>query len=63
MIITLPFDEETYTASVYNNPEFDTNIIRYSYNSLTTPNSVIDFNVEDRSKEVKKGAGSTRRKV
>lgn len=50
----LPFDEETYSASVYNNPEFDTNIIRYSYNSLTTPNSVIDFNVDDHSKEVKK---------
>lgn len=50
----LPFEEETYTASVYNNPEFDTNIIRYSYNSLTTPNSVIDFNVEDGSKEIKK---------
>ncbi|MCA0932293.1 S9 family peptidase [Lutimonas saemankumensis] len=50
----LPFDEETYTASVYNNPEFDTHIIRYSYNSLTTPNSVIDFNVDDKSKEVKK---------
>lgn len=50
----LPFDEETYSASVYNNPEFDTKVIRYSYNSLTTPNSVIDFNVDDRSKEVKK---------
>ena len=50
----LPFDEETYSASVYNNPEFDTNVIRYSYNSLTTPNSVIDFNVDDGSKEVKK---------
>ncbi|MGI9531757.1 S9 family peptidase [Lutimonas sp.] len=50
----LPFEEETYSASVYNNPEFDTNVIRYSYNSLTTPNSVIDFNVDDRSKEVKK---------
>ena len=50
----LPFDEETYSASVYNNPEFDTNIIRYSYNSLTTPNSVIDFNVDDHSKVVKK---------
>ncbi len=50
----LPFDEETYSASVYNNPEFDTNVIRYSYNSLTTPNSVIDFNVDDCSKEVKK---------
>lgn len=50
----LPFGEETYTASVYNNPEFDTNVIRYSYNSLTTPNSVIDFNVDDQTKEVKK---------
>ncbi len=50
----LPFDEETYSASVYNNPEFDTNTIRYSYNSLTTPNSVIDFNIEDNSKEIQK---------
>ena len=50
----LPFDEETYSAAVYNNPEFDTNVIRYSYNSLTTPNSVIDFNVNDHSKDVKK---------
>lgn len=50
----LPFDEETYSASVYNNPEFDTNTIRYSYNSLTTPNSVIDFNIEDHSKEIQK---------
>ena len=50
----LPFEEETYSASVYNNPEFDTHTIRYSYNSLTTPNSVIDFNVEDRAKDIKK---------
>ena len=50
----LPFEEETYSASVYNNPEFDTDVIRYSYNSLTTPNSVIDFNVKDKTKEVKK---------
>ncbi len=50
----LPFEEETYSASVYNNPEFDTNVIRYSYNSLTTPNSVIDFNVDSKSKEIKK---------
>jgi len=50
----LPFEEETYSASVYNNPEFDTNVIRYSYNSLTTPNSVIDFNVDNHSKEIQK---------
>ena len=50
----LPFDEETYSAGVYGNPEFDTDIIRYSYNSMTTPSSVIDFNMKDQSKEIKK---------
>ncbi len=50
----LPFDEETYTASVYNNPEYDTKIIRYSYNSMTTPNSVIDFDTDSKIKEIKK---------
>ena len=50
----LPFDEETYSAGVYGNPEFDTEVIRYSYNSMTTPSSVIDFNMKDRSKEIKK---------
>ncbi|WP_298262280.1 S9 family peptidase [uncultured Lutibacter sp.] len=50
----LPFDEETYSAGVYYNPEFDTNIIRYGYNSMTTPSSVIDFNVDNKTKEIKK---------
>ncbi|SEB38060.1 oligopeptidase B [Tenacibaculum sp. MAR_2009_124] len=50
----LPFNEETYSAGVYSNPEFDTNVIRYSYNSMTTPSSVIDFNMNDRTKDVKK---------
>lgn len=50
----LPFDEETYSAGVYANPEFDTNVIRYSYNSMTTPSSVIDFNMDDLSKEIQK---------
>ena len=50
----LPFDEETYSVGVYANPEFDTDVIRYSYNSFTTPNSVIDFNMKDQSKEIKK---------
>jgi oligopeptidase B len=50
----LPFDEETYSAGVHGNPEFDTDIIRYSYNSFTTPSSVIDFNMNDFSKEIKK---------
>ena len=50
----LPFDEETYSAGVFANPEFDTDVIRYSYNSMTTPNSVIDFNMKNQTKEIKK---------
>ena len=50
----LPFDEENYSAGVYSNPEFDTDVIRYSYNSMTTPNSVIDFNMKNQTKDVKK---------
>ncbi|MDV7188422.1 S9 family peptidase [Lutibacter sp. TH_r2] len=50
----MPFNEEAYSAGVYGNPEFDTNIIRYGYNSMTTPSSVIDYNVDDKTKEIKK---------
>ncbi|SHN07341.1 S9 family peptidase [Polaribacter sp. KT 15] len=50
----LPFTEETYSVGVYANPDFDTDVIRYSYNSMTTPASIIDFNMKDKSKEVKK---------
>ena len=50
----LPFDEETYTVGVYSNSEFDTDIIRYSYNSFTTPNSIIDFNMNTQEKTILK---------
>jgi oligopeptidase B len=50
----LPFDNETYTANPFQNVEFDTKILRYNYNSLTTPSSVIDFNMETREKKIKK---------
>ena len=50
----LPFKSETYTAYVGSNPDFDTEILRYSYNSMTTPSSVIDFNMRTKAKEVKK---------
>ncbi|MFX0558020.1 S9 family peptidase [Maribacter sp. CXY002] len=50
----LPFKSETYTAYVGNNPDFNTEIVRYSYNSLATPSSVIDFNMRTQEKEIKK---------
>ncbi|NNK29128.1 MAG: S9 family peptidase, partial [Flavobacteriaceae bacterium] len=50
----LPFDNETYTAYPTVNVDFDSDILRYAYNSLTTPSSVIDFNMTDRTLEIKK---------
>jgi oligopeptidase B len=50
----IPFQSETYTAHIGNNPEFDSDTLRFNYNSLTTPSSVIDFNLKSRTKIVKK---------
>ena len=50
----IPFDNETYTAYTSINPSFDTDILRFTYNSMTTPTSVIDFNMETREKTVLK---------
>ncbi|UYW01852.1 S9 family peptidase [Flavobacterium agricola] len=50
----LPFESETYTAYVGTNPDFNSEILRYGYQSLTTPSSVIDFNMRTHEKEVKK---------
>ncbi|MCD6091236.1 MAG: S9 family peptidase, partial [Bacteroidales bacterium] len=50
----LDFGEETYTAGINYNPDFATNELRFSYSSLTTPASTIDYNMETRVKEVKK---------
>ena len=50
----LPFDSETYTAYTSTNVDFDTEILRYGYQSLKTPSSIIDFNMRTQEKEVKK---------
>lgn len=52
----LPFDNETYTAFATQNPEFETKVLRYGYNSLNTPPSVIDFNMETKERTVLKEA-------
>ncbi|PAM95293.1 oligopeptidase B [Flavobacterium sp. IR1] len=50
----LPFGSETYNAYTTTNIDFDTDILRYSYQSLATPSSVIDFNMTTKTKEVLK---------
>lgn len=50
----IPFNSQTYTAHIGNNPEFNSNVLRYNYNSLTTPSSVVEFNFRTKTKIVKK---------
>ncbi len=44
----LDFEEEAYTAAININREMDTPIFRFSYTSLTTPTSIIDYNMNTR---------------
>ena len=50
----IPFDNETYTAYTSINPDFDTDLLRYTYNSLTTPTSVVEYNMKTGDKKVLK---------
>jgi oligopeptidase B len=50
----LPFAIETYTAYTTTNVDFDTEILRYGYQSMATPSSIIDFNMRTQEKKVLK---------
>jgi oligopeptidase B len=50
----LNFGEPTYAAFTSYNPEYETDIIRYRYSSLTTPTSVFDYNMATREKQLMK---------
>ena len=50
----LNFGEPAYDANIGSNPSFDTNILRYSYTSLTTPNSTFDYDMNAQTTELKK---------
>lgn len=41
----IKFTEPTFTCYPSINPDFDTDILRYSYTSLVTPSSVFDYNM------------------
>ncbi len=41
-------DEAAYSMSISVNPELDTEIVRYSYSSLTTPATLYDYNIRTR---------------
>ncbi|MEN9566318.1 MAG: hypothetical protein RLZZ69_1514, partial [Cyanobacteriota bacterium] len=50
----ISFPEPVYSAGAAGNPEFNTNIFRFSYTSLITPNSIFDYNLDTKERELKK---------
>lgn len=50
----IQFNDPAYLAYTSTNPEFDTDVLRYGYTSLTTPNSTFDYNMNTREQELLK---------
>ena len=50
----IEFNDPTYSAHTVANPEFETEFLRFSYTSLTTPNSVYDYNMRTKQRDLKK---------
>ncbi len=50
----IDFPEPVYTAGVGANAEYDTKLLRFVYTSLVTPDSVFDYNMRTRARELKK---------
>lgn len=50
----LPFEEEVYMVSLGQNHHFEERNFRYIYGSMTTPNSVYAYHLEEKRKELLK---------
>ncbi|MFM7233102.1 MAG: S9 family peptidase, partial [Flavobacteriales bacterium] len=48
------FQDPTYAAGVGSNPEFETDVLRYGYSSLTTPASTYDFTMSSKDRKLMK---------
>jgi oligopeptidase B len=50
----ISFPEPVYTVRAHGNPEFDTTLLRFTYTSLVTPSSVVDYDLAARTWTVRK---------
>lgn len=50
----IEFNDPAYVAYTSGNPEFDTQLLRYGYQSMTTPASVYDYDMANRSQKLRK---------
>ena len=50
----IAFPEPVYTVRAHTNPEFDTTILRFTYTSLITPSSVVEYDLAQHTWTVRK---------
>jgi oligopeptidase B len=50
----IDFDEEAYSLGLETGFEFDTDIVRFSYSSMTTPSEIWDYNMRDHGRRLRK---------
>ncbi|MEC9344469.1 MAG: S9 family peptidase [Pseudomonadota bacterium] len=50
----IAFDEDAYSLALGGSMEFDTDVIRFSYSSMTTPGRVYDYDMETRKRTLLK---------
>ncbi len=50
----MQFDSETYDVWAGVNPEFDTEVLRFGYTSMTTPSSVLEMNMRTQERKLLK---------
>ncbi|MEM9835987.1 MAG: S9 family peptidase [Bacteroidota bacterium] len=50
----IEFNDPAYVAYTSTNPEFDTDVLRFGYQSMTTPASVYDYNMDTKDRELLK---------
>ncbi|HET55966.1 MAG TPA: S9 family peptidase [Ignavibacteria bacterium] len=50
----IDFQDEVYTARISNNPDYDTDLVRFYYTSLVTPGSTYDFNMSTKERDLLK---------
>jgi len=48
------FPEAAYGVSLAQNPTFDSPLLRYTYSSLVTPSTVVDYDMQSRSRTIRK---------
>lgn len=50
----IAFAEEAYSLGISPGQEFDTDVIRFTYSSMTTPAEVYDYNLRSRERKLRK---------